>query len=496
MSDVKAYDNETQPRWPRWHPHSWPERAKIVGLLAFILVVWGLVDVRVRGTIDPNDPGIHKTDFTVYTEAGAAFFDGREPYEVTNPRGWGYLYPPPFAMLMAPLHALSGQAQVLIWFALSAVMAYGCYTESLRIARAVMPGRPENVVFGPILLWIGWAMVVACALPALNCLQRGQVGVAKLYLLLLGFRLCVASPTLLRSFLAGGVLALPIALKVTPLVPVAFLVCERFVAAWLAADRTAALRRAGTLAGGVALGLVVILLLLPAAAVGWRTNLDHLHSWSRSLTARMDDISQDNPAGDSTSQRNQSLVNAVERFGNWAHYYSAGGPHDKDTLPQRRNGQVFFMDAPIVGTLLLVARLAAACLLVGVGFRVARTQDALGEAAAFGLACVSTLVLSPIARAHYYVLLMPAVMFTAAWLVEHGRPRAAVWMAVVPAVLVVAHYAVLDITGRIGVLGIGTTLWYAAACVMLLRNADRAAAIADPGSTEHGPSEGRHLLAA
>ena len=53
----------------------------------------------------PEDPLQHKTDFTVYTEAGAAFFDGRPPYEVSNPRGWIYLYPPLFAMLVAPLHA-------------------------------------------------------------------------------------------------------------------------------------------------------------------------------------------------------------------------------------------------------------------------------------------------------------------------------------------------------------------------------------------------------
>jgi len=52
-----------------------------------VLAVWGWFDVRVRGTIDPNS-AIHKTDFTVYTEAGAAFFDGRDPYKVTNPRGW------------------------------------------------------------------------------------------------------------------------------------------------------------------------------------------------------------------------------------------------------------------------------------------------------------------------------------------------------------------------------------------------------------------------
>ena len=483
MPHVKALDqNQQQPRWPRWHPHGWSERVKILAILAIAFAVWGWVDVRLRGTVDPDNLGIHKTDLTVYTEAGAAFFDGRKPYEVTNPRGWGYLYPPPFAMLMAPLHALPTRAQTLVWFALSVAMAYGCYSESVRIARVVMPAGMENAVFGPVPLWLGWTAVAAAALPALNCLQRGQVGVAKLYLLLLGFRLCIESTTLLRSAMAGLVLALPIALKITPLVPVGFLVCQQWAGAWLSRWRAADLRRSGSLAGGVALGLVLTLLLLPAAAVGWRANLKHLETWSRSLTQRMNDIAEDNPAGDSSSPRNQSLVNAVERFGNWNHYYFAAGPDDKDPTAARRSGQTFFMDAPLVGALLLVARAVAACLLMGVGWRAARSGDALAAAAGFGLACTASLVLAPIARGHYYVLLLPAVMFTSSWLRAQHRHRAAVWMSVIPLALVVAHYAAINVAGRVGVLGIGTTIWYLGACVMLARGGDRAAQTAAPAN--------------
>src|SRR5262245_38685895 len=79
-----------------------PTRGKVLALMVAGLILWGWVDVRKRGRIDPQNPENHRTDFTVYTEAGAAFFDGRDPYRVTNPRGWGYLYPPLFAMLVAP----------------------------------------------------------------------------------------------------------------------------------------------------------------------------------------------------------------------------------------------------------------------------------------------------------------------------------------------------------------------------------------------------------
>jgi hypothetical protein len=103
------------------------------------------------------------------------------------------------------------------------------------------------------------------------------------------------------------------------------------------------------------------------------------------------------------------------------------------------------------------------------GYRMARHQDTLGLVAAFGLACVATLILAPIARGHYFVLLLPAVMFTSAWLVEHGRRRWALTMAAVPTALSIAHYVALDYAGRIGLLGIGTTVWYAVACVALWR---------------------------
>ena len=86
-----------------------------------------------RGGINPRRIFEHRTDFTVYTEAGAAFFDGRNPYEVSNPRGWHYLYPPLFAILVSPLHALSSTGQVAVWFVLSVAMALGCHFETRRL---------------------------------------------------------------------------------------------------------------------------------------------------------------------------------------------------------------------------------------------------------------------------------------------------------------------------------------------------------------------------
>src|SRR5207302_406633 len=89
----------------------------------------------------------------------------------------------------------------------------------------------------------------------------------------------------------------------------------------------------------------------------------------------------------------------------------------------------------------------------------------------FSLACVATLVIAPIARGHYFVLLLPGTMFVPVWLLREGRARWALWLAIVPPALTLLHYTLIDFTGRVGLLGIGTTLWYTAACLVVLRTA-------------------------
>ena len=89
------------------------------------------------------------TDFTVFTEAGAALFDGRNLYRVTNPRGWYYLYPSLFA-LRPPLSFLDSRSQVFIWYLISIASGFGCYDEACRIWAATRP-FPRR----------GWEVIVA-----------------------------------------------------------------------------------------------------------------------------------------------------------------------------------------------------------------------------------------------------------------------------------------------------------------------------------------------
>jgi hypothetical protein len=441
-------------------------RARVLAAVVVVTAVWGWVDVRVRGTVDPAS-AIHKTDFTVYTEAGAAFFDGRNPYQVTNPRGWGYLYPPLFAILVSPLHHLPTEYQVLVWFALSVAMAWGCYLESVRIGRIALPDEPQRGPFGAIPNWLGWSAVATALIPALNCLQRGQVSIAKLYLLLLGVRLLIESRSRAKSFVAGWVLALPIVLKLTPLLPVGIVLVQEFVAVWRARFGFANAAAAGV---GTLAGLCACLFLIPAALVGWNDNLRHLNSWSR-WVAVSGELKNDSFAGDGTSLRNQSFTNAAVHLGNWTAHMFVGGPADNADLKPGESPRL--MDSTSMRELLLSVRAGELLLLAVLALGMGLNGAPAARVAGFALACIATLIVAPIARAHYYTLMYPAVLFPALWLASLGRLQLAKVIACVPIVLVWGHYLALNQLGRIGWLGLGTTAWFTFTASVLIVEALR-----------------------
>lgn len=451
--------------------------------LVIAFAFWGFVDVRSRARRDADRPDIHMTDLTVYTEAGAAFFDGRDPYRVTNDRGWSYLYPPLFAMLLAPLQSLESTAQAMIWFALSVALGFGCYWESRRIVIAVS----QSVVFAAgrtlsVPRWVWLAALGVSILPALNCLQRGQVGVLKLYLLLLGLRLAWDGRSRRDWFVAGIVLASAIVLKLTPALPVSCLLLLLLVRGWC--ERAAELRtswnQAWSTSFGVIAGCLLFFLFVPAALIGWDANLRHLETWYRDVVTNVNDVRETDFGHDVASIRNQSLMNAVYRGGNWLMYQLYAWPDDTlvDTTDTAYGSMP--MDEPIVNQTLHVIRLAALGVLFLLAVRVAAARDALGMVCVFGLACVVTLVVSPVSRGHYFVLMLPAVLLLPLWFDARQLHRQARWAAFGPVALSWLHYVLLDWTGRMGVLGIGTTVWFFAISVWMVRAARTVTAAETP----------------
>ncbi|HVU90427.1 MAG TPA: glycosyltransferase family 87 protein [Pirellulales bacterium] len=435
--------------------------------LAVALIAWCALDVQRRGRVDPDKPSVHKTDFTAYTIAGAAFFDGRDPYEVTNIRGWGYCYPPLFAMLVSPLDALDPRWQVSIWFFISVAVVAGLYHEGARLFKtfAALAGyQPGDIDFPR---WIAWAALALTALPVMNCLQRGQVDVLKLYLLLLGIRLSITGATW-RAWLAGGVaMAAAIVLKVTPALPVAFVLFVLASRLLFARSTVGDRRRASTTFVGVAAGGVTFALLVPAMLVGWQANLGYLDRFYHDKLTKANDHFESDKTGNTRSYRNQSFSNAVIRLGDFIGYEFLGGADDRLIDREWRDAPPMVMDDPGVGQVLLVARAAAVALLLLAGFLAVKRGDPLGQAAAIGLACAGSLVVSPISRGYYHTELLPGVLLLPLWLLSQNMRRAAYWMACVPVALVMAHYLALPITGRLGLLGIGTATWFATGLTMI-----------------------------
>lgn len=468
-------------------PLRWP----VLLAIGVAMIIWCLADVHRRGRVIPERLDKHRTDFTVYTEAGAAFFDGRDPYAVTNPRGWLYLYLPMFAIVISPLHALAPEWQVTVWFFFCCAFAWGSVRELTRIARSFSAptGPPAKPSFDPkptaadgesaggVPRYAIWAAIAVAMLPAMNNMQRGQVDLLKLYLILLGFRLCLTGGTW-RAWFGGGVaLGAAIVLKLAPLLSAGYLVlllAGRWLRQRQQPEAQSFARLAGA-SGGMFAGVLALLLVIPALFIGWQKNLGYIETFVVERVAKMGDGEATDPAGNSRTLRNQCLTNSVVRCGNFLSYQFFGGADDRLIDSDPANCPPMAMDDPGVAVVTLIARLAVIAMLLLAGGLSVWRGDTLGQVTALTLACVVTLVVSPIGRASYYTEMAPAMIFVPLWLTRAGMPRAARFAAWTPVVIVWLHYCALPIAGRVGLLGLGATYWVLT-CLALLAIGRRSAA--------------------
>ena len=188
---------------------------------------------------------------------------------------------------------------------------------------------------------------------------------------------------------------------------------------------------------------------------------------------------------------NQSLQNAAYRLGDFGAHVFTGGPDDR--LADNFGAPKMAMDSAPADRFLLLSRTLLALAMLALGIRLGRKPgNKLNVATGFALACVTMLAVSPVARAHYFLLLAPAILFVPLWLDRHGRPRAGVVMAAILPVLSVLHYVLLPYGGRVGLLGFGTTTWLMAAMVLLAR-ADRVMVQAAQASSS-SPADSKAIL--
>src|SRR5476651_1099388 len=71
--------------------------------VGFVLAFLGFVALAVITEIRSCYLDSRMTDFGVYLRAGWAVRSGADLYQVTDNNWWHYIYPPAFAVMMAPL---------------------------------------------------------------------------------------------------------------------------------------------------------------------------------------------------------------------------------------------------------------------------------------------------------------------------------------------------------------------------------------------------------
>jgi hypothetical protein len=247
-------------------------RLHVTGLGILLAVVIGFGGwVEFRGALANK----RFTDFDTYLRAAWAVRAGGDMYKTTDDRGWHYVYPPLFAILMTPLADpprgadrkgyLPYEASVGIWYVIT--LALGA--AGIGILAKVVEDPFRNLAAGRgrrySLRW--WALrcaPVLVLLPAIGrCQVRGQLG-----LVIVFFFCCMAAAILRgRRFRAGLWLSAAVCIEVIPVVLLAFPL-------W---------RRDWRMIAGSATGLFAGLILAPLIVLGAHNTIASYNSFYEEL---------------------------------------------------------------------------------------------------------------------------------------------------------------------------------------------------------------------
>jgi len=263
----------------------------IVGLAFLTVIVLGVLMVhRAAFSTELN------SDFITYRAAGWAVLTGSDIYKVQNPRGWPYVYPPPFAILMTPFAKMSAFTASVIWYLLSVILVVSSVQMAVTMVRGALGRFGRNpfwlyaLPFVMVLLWVGQGAV------------EGQATILTLWLLMLAIYRSQRG----RDISSGTALACAALLKAFPVAMLAHFIREK---RW----RLVMATMTALIVGGIA---------LPALVYGWQRNLTYWQEWiavvaqpslgdrtlglQREVTDRV--LSPDNP-------RNQALQAVLWRLG-------------------------------------------------------------------------------------------------------------------------------------------------------------------------------------
>lgn len=198
---------------------------------------------------------IQRSDYTVYSAAGKAVLDGTDIYKAENVRGWRYVYPPPFALLVTPLANLPVALGAFIWYVLSVGSIFLAACMSVAMLGRPILDRHKVMLYGLPMLLLSVVLV--------SGIMRGQASEILIALIVATFYFHFKK----RPWAAGVSLAAAVAMKVFPIALLGYF----------------AIRRQWSVLISTLSSLVCITLLLPSLYWGWQQNLNYLHKWGSEI---------------------------------------------------------------------------------------------------------------------------------------------------------------------------------------------------------------------
>ncbi len=343
----------------------------------------------------------HRTDFTVYRDAAAAVLHGQDPYAIRNVRGWAYVYPPPFSIVMVPFALLPLPVSVLAWYFVCAGLTVSAVSMSGRLAGAGFASDRKRlaILFIPALIVSVWFTVG---------LTRGQASVLMSWLVIAAIFWEKKGRTAAGAACLGGAVLLK-----------AFALTLLCYYAWRGRWKMVAVTLVAILLGG---------LVLPSAVFGWRGNLHYIGEWTHEVAG---------PALGSESSRSHSEL--------YDQLLSMERPRNQDLgSVMQRLGEG---DQTRLMVLALAAALALPIWLLG------RKANAQSEPLILGAVVVWMLLVSPVAEDHYFSLYVLPAAYALAALMGADRWVRRWGYAALTAVGLLNAGAVLDLGRRFEIYG-------------------------------------------
>ena len=383
--------------------HRW-ERSSLLTLLAVIVAFGVLVEFR-AAFFDRR-----MTDFTVFARAGWAVRTGADIYQVSDEgNGWYYVYPPFFAILMAPLAEAPPDADqswmlpypvsVGFWYLFNVCLLFWGVN---RLASALQKiSADPDVRDQPSGCRRWWVMrmvpLYACLIPIGSTLGHGQTNIVILAML------CGMLAAILekKSLQAGLWMAAPICMKVFP----AFLLLYPL---W---------RRDYRCLAGCAAGLFVGLVALPGVVFGPERTVTYYQEFADMIL--LPGIGQ---GGNHARADTLTSITRTDTQSFMAIMHNV--QHLTTYRPPDPSSAVRLAHWGLGGVLTLIVCLAA-------GWR--RDGKPLAEMLFLGLLVMLMMFLSPVCHLHYFGWLIPVIMGSLLLHWEHRRTLAlsAGWLTLV-----------------------------------------------------------------